>query len=277
MAMSLSKSLQELPEYRHVLGNLIIRDLKVKYQSKTLGFLWSLLHPAILIGIWYIVFSLRVFSFHMEHYWAFLICGIIPFRFIQESISEGAWSVRKNSAIIRKVYVPMEILVIATITAKFVDFVLQLFVAIVLLAILHHGTESGFSFYKTFVVLPGAMLLTYIFILGICMPLAGWTVIYRDLDHLIGLFMTASFYITPIFWWREPESIKAKLGFALNPFMALVELYRGPMYKGTWPSNVAVGGSAVATWGIAMMYAFGALLIGYLLLGYVKNQLAEVV
>jgi ABC-type polysaccharide/polyol phosphate export permease len=277
MVTSLSKSLQELPEYRHVLGNLILRDLKVKYQSKALGFIWSLLHPAILIGIWYIVFSLRVFNFKLYHYWAYLICGIIPFRFIQESISEGAWSVRKNSAIIRKVYVPMEILVIATVSAKFVDFLLQLLVAILLLGLLHRGTDVHFSFYKTFVVLPGAMVLTYIFILGICMPLAGWTVIYRDLDHIIGLFLTASFYITPIFWWKVPESLRGRLAFALNPFMDLVELFRGPMYWGKWPSNMAVGGDPLATWGIAMGFAVSALMIGYFLLGHVKSQLAEVV
>src|SRR3954462_4141083 len=110
MVTSLSKNLHELLEYRQVLANLIARDLKVKYQSKALGFVWSLLHPAILIGIWCVVFSFRQIRFDHPPSWAFLICGISPFRFIQESIREGSWAVRKNSAIIRKVYVPMEVL-----------------------------------------------------------------------------------------------------------------------------------------------------------------------
>src|SRR5204863_6970691 len=102
MTFPLSKSLSELPEYSQVLGNLIARDLKVKYQSKALGFVWSLLHPAILIGIWYVVFSMRVIRFDHKNYWAFLISGMITFQFMQQSIVEGAWAVRKNSGIIRK-------------------------------------------------------------------------------------------------------------------------------------------------------------------------------
>ncbi len=50
MTPSIATSLSELPEYRQVLANLIARDLKVKYQSKALGFAWSLLAPATMIG-----------------------------------------------------------------------------------------------------------------------------------------------------------------------------------------------------------------------------------
>ena len=56
MTLTLATSLSELPEYRGVLLTLIARDLKVKYQTKALGFLWSLLYPALMVGIWYVVF-----------------------------------------------------------------------------------------------------------------------------------------------------------------------------------------------------------------------------
>ena len=71
----------------------IARDLKVKYQSKGLGFLWSLLHPAIYIGIWYLVFSLRVLNIQLPDYWAFLLGGMLTYTFIQQAITEGAWAV----------------------------------------------------------------------------------------------------------------------------------------------------------------------------------------
>src|SRR5437867_10662236 len=139
MVLPLSKSLSELPEYGQVLVNLIARDLKVKYQSKALGFVWSLLHPAMMIGIWYVVFSLRVINVQVHRYWAFLLPGMLVYQFFQSAIIEGSYAVRRNSAIIRKVYVPMEILVIAAVTVKMVEFLLQMLVAIVLLALLHRG------------------------------------------------------------------------------------------------------------------------------------------
>ena len=89
MTLSLKASLTELPEYRRVLGNLIARDLKVKYQTKALGFLWSLLYPALMIGICYTVFK-RIIKIEMPHYWAFLIVGMLPFQFVQNAIAEGS-------------------------------------------------------------------------------------------------------------------------------------------------------------------------------------------
>jgi ABC-type polysaccharide/polyol phosphate export permease len=282
MTFPLSKSLSELPEYSQVLGNLIARDLKVKYQSKTLGFLWSLLHPAILIGIWYVVFSLRIINQNFYHYWAFLLPGILVYQFIQTAIIEGSYAVRRNAAIIRKVYVPTEILIIAAITVKMVEFLLQILVAILLLAALHRGSglADGFSLYKTLVVLPGALLLTYVFVLGVCMPLSAWTVIYRDLDHMIGLALTALFYITPIFWQLKLDPGKPHRWawlFVFNPAMDLIELFRRPMYWGDWPANPVVGGGAGSAWLIACVIAFGAFFVGYALLGRCKHILAEVV
>src|SRR3954468_14587897 len=112
MTLSLATSLTELPEYRRVLGNLIARDLKVKYQTKTLGFVWSLLYPALMIAIWYMVFK-SIIKIEMPHYWAFLICGMLPYQFVQNAVQEGAGAVRRNSGLIRKIYLPMEVLVIA--------------------------------------------------------------------------------------------------------------------------------------------------------------------
>jgi len=282
MTLPLSKSLSELPEYSQVLGNLIARDLKVKYQSKALGFVWSLLHPAIMIAIWYVVFSLRVINVQVHRYWAFLLPGMLVYQFFQTAIIEGSYAVRRNAAIIRKVYVPMEILVIAAVTVKMVEFLLQLLVAILLLAILHRGGgfPEGFSLYKTLVVLPGALVLLYMLVLGICLPLAAWTVIYRDLDHMIGLALTALFYITPVFWQLKLDPSRPHKWawlFAMNPAMDLIELFRGPMYWGAWPVNAAVGGGAVGAWFVASVIATMTFVLGYLLLDRSKHILAEVV
>lgn len=280
MALPLSKSLSELPEYRHVLANLVLRDLKVKYQLASLGFVWSLLYPAILLGIYFVVFSRVVrFGEQFPHYWALLLSAMIAFQFIQGGIVDGMYSIRKNSTIIRKVYVPMEILVIAGVTVRLVEFLLQLLIVFVLLAVLHHGTDvAHFSLGKSLVVLPGAILLSYIFVLGVALPLAAMAVIYRDLDHIINLVLLAAFYVTPVFWAMEVIKGKKWLPlFAANPMADMIELFRGPLYWGRWPENLAVGGSPVATWGICIVFAFGALIVGHAIFDRFKLLLAEVV
>jgi lipopolysaccharide transport system permease protein len=278
MTLSLVTSLSELPEYRRVLRTLVARDLKVKYQTKALGFLWSLLYPALMIGIWYVVFN-RVMRINMPHYWAFLIVGILPFQFVQNGINEGAGAVRRNAALIRKVYMPMEVLVIAGVTVKLIEFLLQLGVAVALLAVAHRafggdggaGEAIGFSFWRALVVLPGAVLLLYFFVLGVSLPLAAWTVIYRDLEHIVGIGLMMLFYLTPVFWSLTliGDGNRWKLLFLANPVMHLIDLFRGPLYWGVMPSP--------ATFALALLFTAVSFVGGYTLFDRSKHVLAEVV
>jgi ABC-type polysaccharide/polyol phosphate export permease len=295
MSLTIAKnSLSELPEYRQVLANLIARDLKVKYQSKALGFAWSLLAPAIMIGILYVIFSSRAFRIDMPDYWAFLIAGILPFQFMQEAILGGANSIRASAGLIRKVYVPMEILVIAAVTVRAIEFVLQMLLAVILLLALHRspnvihvppGADAppvhgpiAMDPYKTAVVLPGAIALTFMFVLGVAMPLSAWCVIYKDLDHIINIAMRILFYATPVFWALWLFHGRRWLPWmALNPFADMLALYRGPMYWGAWPFNEATGGGPWVAWGVAALVAIVSLALGYALFNRSKQILAEVV
>jgi ABC-2 type transport system permease protein len=279
MMLSLATSLTELPEYRRVLGTLIARDLKVKYQTKALGFVWSLLYPALMIAIWYVVFK-RIVRLDIADYWAFLISGMLPFQFVQSAISEGSGAVRRNAGLIRKVYVPMEVLVIAGVTVKLVEFLMQLAVAIALLLAFHHarGEVAHISLWRAIFTLPLAISLLYVFALGAALPLAAWSVIYRDLEHMISLAMLALMYLTPVFWSVSLVADKwwVKL-FALNPVLHLIELFRGPLYWGAWPANAALGHSSFNAWAVAMLFSVLFFVGGYTLFDRSKHILAEVV
>jgi lipopolysaccharide transport system permease protein len=279
MPMPLLQSARELPEYFQVLRNLIVRDLKVKYQTSGLGFAWSLLHPAILLGIWYLVFhKAGLLRDSMPRYWAYLLSGMLAFQFIQTGITEGSASIRRNAGIIRKVYLPIEILVIAGVTVRLVEFLIQLAVAILLLAVLHRGHGAGFAPLKTIVVLPGAILLTYLFVLGVTLPLAAWIVIYRDLEHIIGIALYAAFFLSPVFWSLAMMSQMRHIWLiALNPIANLLELFHGPLYWGTWPRNIAVGGGSAGAWTVASGFVAVVFITGYVLFDRSKRILAEVV
>lgn len=282
-------NLRELVSFWPVYANLVARDLKVKYSTKSLGFLWSLIYPATMLGIWYVIFS-KVTRIPIDDYWAFLIAGILPFQFIQQGIADGSTTIRRNSGIIRKVYVPMEILVAAGVTTKMIEFLMQLSIALVLLFSLHHTQighigveripmEIGVSVWKSLIVLPGAILLLFTFVLGLALPLAAYTIVYRDLEHMIGLTMTALFYLTPVFWSLmliPHQTLKAL--WVLNPAVAMVDLFRSPLYWGQWPVHSAIPEyGSLGAWGLGIFWSFGTLLVGYTIFSRSKRILAEVV
>jgi ABC-type polysaccharide/polyol phosphate export permease len=280
MLSNLVRSACELPEYGEVLRNLVARDLKAKYQSAALGLGWSLLHPAILLGIWYFVFHRAgLLRDAMPRYWAYLLSGMLVYQFIAAAIVEGSLAIRRNAGIVRKVYLPLEILVVAGVTVKFVEFLIQLAVALVLLAAMHHGAGgAAFAPIKTLVILPAALVLVYLFALGVALPLSAWTVLYRDLDHVINLTLSALFYLTPVFWSAQ-MLWGTEYGWLIvfNPVADLLALFHGPLYWGTWPANIMLGGGAGSAWSVAIAFTAIVFITGYQLFDRAKTTLAEVV
>ena len=53
---------------------LVLRNLNVKYQRSALGFLWTLIHPAVMAAVIIAVFT-QIVRIPIEQYWAFLISG----------------------------------------------------------------------------------------------------------------------------------------------------------------------------------------------------------
>ncbi len=276
--IAIRHDLSELRRFRYVAFNLVMRDLRARYQDSFLGFLWTLLYPAILLAIWVSVFGV-IMRFGAEDYWAFLLSGLLPFQFLQSAISEGSSAVRRNAGLIRKIYIPPEVLVVSAVTVRLVEFLLQLALAIGVLVLWHGADETGraVSIPLSISVLPAAILLTYLVALGIALPLAAWSVIYRDLEHITGAALMAWLYLTPVFWIFNEETTQVWMRpLGLNPAMYLLDLFRGPLYYGRSPENPLVGGPLA----LLMLNTLIAVLIflgGYLLFRRSKHVLAEVV
>ena len=108
---------------------------------------------------------------------------------------------------------------------------------------------------RTLAVLPPAVFLLYCFALGLALPLAAWSVVYRDLEHILALVMTAWFYLTPVFYRAEavPEPLRSFL--QLNPLSYVVEDFRRVLIWSQLPDWSA--------WCVAMVIGSAILVLGY--------------
>ncbi|RLA96887.1 MAG: hypothetical protein DRG32_04590 [Deltaproteobacteria bacterium] len=64
-------------QYKELLKNLVLRDLKVRYKRSVLGVFWALLEPLILMILFTVVFSF-VLRIKVEKYPVFVLCGLLP-------------------------------------------------------------------------------------------------------------------------------------------------------------------------------------------------------
>ncbi|MGH7776818.1 MAG: ABC transporter permease [Candidatus Dormibacterales bacterium] len=261
--------LRELVRYRELVANLVVRDLKLKYRRSVLGAVWSLLNPLIMMAIYTAVFNviLRVGRNFPPgyHYWAFVLVGLVAWLFFVNSLSGAVPSLAQNSNLIRKVYFPIEALTISSVVANLVNFLITL--AALLIILLVWSNHLGLSL----VLLPVVVLAEIGFALGLSLLVASLTVYFRDLEHLVGLGLTALFYLTPVFYPLDTTVVPAihKYGryLEINPMTWYIDTYHHILFRGDWPNP--------KLFGLMLASSVIALVAGYAVFVRLRPRLPE--
>src|SRR5512135_3372987 len=172
-------SLAELWQYRELLYNLTVRDLKVRYKNSVLGVAWSLLNPILMMLVFTVVYTVMLGENNQHAYAAFILCGLLPWNFFSGSIMGGVGSVVNNGYLIKKVYFPRAVLPTSIMLSNLVNFLVALPVYFVLAWLL------GVRFTPYVLLLPVVMLVEMIFILGMSLLLSALNVFYRDVQQIM--------------------------------------------------------------------------------------------
>jgi len=232
--------LLHLAQYRDLIYNLVVRELKVRYKDSALGILWSLMNPFLMMIVFTIVFTVMAPVANVDNFPVFLLCGLLPWNFFTASLMGSTFSVVGNAGLIKKVYFPREVLPISIILANLVHF----FIALVVL----FGMIFVFRLELTvwILYLPLVILIHLIFTLGVSLFLAAANVFYRDTQQIMDVLMLAWFFFTPIFYPIDilPKSYNLFgvtldvwwLMYILNPMASLIANYRIILYHGSPPA-----------------------------------------
>lgn len=225
----------ELYQYRELLRNLVLRDLKVRYKNSVLGVLWSLLNPLLMTLVFTIVFTLMIPS-DIPNYPVFFLCGFLPWSFLAASLGGATGSIVNNSNLIKKVYFPREILPLAEVFSNLVNFLLALVVLFGMIFV------TPVRLTAAVLMLPLIIFTQFMFVAGLALALSTANVFYRDTQHILQVVLQAWFFLTPIFY---PITILPKsaeiLGLTvdiqlwarrLNPMASLVASYQDVLYYG---------------------------------------------
>lgn len=251
-----------LIQYKDLIWNLTITDLKVKYQSSVLGFAWSLLNPLMMMLVLYLVFS-NIFRFEQEHFALYLLIGLTAWRFFINGTMTSMSSIVGRSSLITKIYLPRQILVLSTTLSAFISSILEFMVLIPLLFLL--GANVTINIF----LFPFVHLIYFLVIYGISLILASLYVYYRDLNQIWDVILQAGFFLSPICY---PISIIPEkfLGlYMLNPMTTLIETYRNFLLYGITPSLFSLLG--VLGVGIILVIA------GNIVFSRLERRFAEVI
>jgi ABC-2 type transport system permease protein len=241
--------------YRRSLWILTTRDLKVRYSTSALGYLWSILDPLVMAGIYWFVFT-QVFDRTVGHepYIVFLLGGLLPWMWFTGAISDSTRAFTKEAKLIRSTTIPRTIWVARLVLSKGIEFVASIPVlAIFVLASLATAQPATLHVEALWWLL--AIPLQALLTLGIGLLVAPLVVFFRDLERAVKLVLRFLFYASPIIYGLHDLPEGFQFWAAFNPLSGIFSLYRAAFF----PDQLDVFAVAVSAGMTVVLLAVGFL------------------
>ncbi|MEO7717535.1 MAG: ABC transporter permease [Capsulimonas sp.] len=195
--------LRELWRYRHLIKTLTIRELKVRYKNSSLGIVWSMSSP--LVQVFVMTFAVGLLSGSMaKDISAYILCAFLPWNFFQGAVLDSSTSVLTQLGLLKKVYFPREIPLVAAVCANFIHFILSMLVFVVYrwgLTWLVAGWPGPPP--REVFLLPLIILVQFILTLGVSFFVCAWNVFYEDVKFIVTMLLSFMFYLLPILYFAE--------------------------------------------------------------------------
>ncbi|MCC4907837.1 ABC transporter permease [Microbacterium sp. cx-59] len=227
--------------YLHSLWLLSARDLRVRYATSALGYLWSVLDPLVMSGIYWFVFT-QVFGRGVgeEPYIVFLITALLPWVWFNSAVTDFTRAFNKDARLVRSTAIPRSIWVNRIALSKGIEFLCSLPV-LVLFAVVS-GATVGWGL----LLFPVAVLLQAVLLVGLGLIVAPLCVLWGDLERTTRLILRALFYASPIIYGvTDLPGVFADLA-AFNPLAGIFTLYRVGFFPDQWDA-LSVGIGAVTS------------------------------
>jgi lipopolysaccharide transport system permease protein len=221
--MKKSSSLFKLLISEHYLiKTLIQRDIASQFAGSLLGVVWSLIHPVMTLIIYWLVFSIG-FKVQLDNnipYIVWFAVGMAIWFFFSDAVNGAVSSIIANSFLIKKTTCSPQILPIVKIISCFLAHLF--FLAIISILIIFYRMPFNYFFFQCVYY----FFCLIIFSIGIGLLSSSLNVFFRDLSHIIRIFLQLLFWLTPIVWDLKimPDSIR--FFFKLNPIHYIVQGYR---------------------------------------------------
>lgn len=214
--------------YSFLLTELIKRDISGKYKDSTLGLFWSFLNPLLSMIVLTIVFS-TFFGRTIENFPVYLLSGKLVFDLFANATTGAMDSIKGNSEIIKKIYVPKYMFAVGIVCSEFINFLISLIVLIAVMLV------TGAPFFWSLLYSPIPLFFLLVLTMGVGLILATATTFFTDIKYLYGVLTMLLSFMTPLFYPIEMIPEQYLFLFKINPLYAAVKCFRDIVLAGTFP------------------------------------------
>lgn len=204
--------------YLGLLQELALTDFKLKYQGSIIGYIWSLAKPLAIFGVLYLVFTVFVrVGADIPHYPVYLLLGIVLWSYFAESTLSAMHSIVDKGDLIRKVYFPRIVILLASSVSALITLLLNLLVVMVFIVI------AGINLHLSSLGLIALLAELYMLSLGMSFFLSALFIKYRDFGHIWEVGLQLLFYASPIIYPLSIVPNKFQKLILLSPITQIIQ------------------------------------------------------
>lgn len=261
------EKLGEYYSHKDLVRHLVIRDFKSRYMGSSLGSLWSVINPLVMILIYTIIFS-KLMGAKLQLpgmtggyvYSVYLCAGLLPWVSFADTVSRSTNIFIENSHLVKKVAFPKMVLLAYVNIVGIINFMISLSLFTIFLILIGHYPSKHFLFLP--IVYGLQLLLTF----GLGMGLSCLNVYFRDVSQLVGILLQIFFWATPIVYVVDIIPARIVLFMKFNPMYHLMDMYHDVILYRRPPGTVGFAVFAA----VALLSCVG----GYFIF---RNSVADIV
>lgn len=247
--------------YRELMWMLAWRDIRVRYKHSLLGAAWAVLPAVAMMVIFGFVFNQVVQVDNSKltgsaslPYGLFAFCGLVPWTFFANGLSNSIGSLVANRPLVTKIYFPREVFPISAVISAFVDFLVGLGVFAGYAAIQHFQT-NGWQYEPNAAVLylPVVVGVQIVLMTGLGLVLSMANLFYRDVGFIFRSVIQLWMFITCVIYQLEAASGWKRTLIQLNPMTPIIRGYRDCLIHGRSPLDGAFASASAVS--IAVLLA----------------------
>ncbi len=207
--------------YRELLFTLSESYIKARYKQTILGGTWAVVPPLLLVftAVAFIP-NLSTRSPELLPYSLFVFVGFWFWAFFANALSFAIPNVAQNSPLLRKVYFPREILVLAAIVPSILDFLIGLPVLLFIMFLYQ------VPFHLSLLLLPFVFITELFLVFGLSCAGAIANVAFRDVSKFLPILLQILLFSSPVIYALSDMNPTYSFFIRWNPLTGIFDTAR---------------------------------------------------